>query len=188
MKDVRLVARLVSAESGIKTRDIFTGRMTDWTGFAEGVAKIESLPLYISDIHGMTTSQMRADVARMKAQYGIKLIVLDYLNLLADADGRDDNVNTSLKSRRFRAICREFDCHGLTIQSLTKQGMDEMSMSLSGVRGPADVTYDADNIFGMVKHDSDPLQRKLLPLKLRDGDEARKPIALVKNATLPMIG
>lgn len=185
----RLFARLVSAESGVPTRAMNTGFMEGhWDKFNKGLESLEDLPIYISDVSGMTTASLRSDVARMKALHGVDLIVLDYLNLLLDSDGSNDTENTALKSRRFRAICREFDVAGITIQSMTKEGMDTLIPKLTGISGPASIAFDADVIFLMTKHPEEKNVARLLPAKLRDGDVARKPIDLAWVKGLPKFG
>lgn len=185
----RLFARLISAESGVPTRAMNTGFMDDhWDSFTKGYDSLATLPIYISDVSGMTTSSLRSDVARMKARHGVDLIVLDYLNLLLDRDGVNDTENTALKSRRFRAICREFDVAGITIQSMTKEGMNTLIPKLTGISGPASIAFDADVIFMMTKHPDEKNVARLLPAKLRDGDIARMPVDLVWVKGLPKLG
>ena len=196
MNASRLLGRLVSAVTGVPTRKMYQGKLNgDLSKVMTAIGNLENLPIYISDVSGMTTSTLRADVHRIKVLHGIDVAVLDYINLLLDSDGANRNENTANKARRWQAICKDMDIHGLTVQSMNKEGMRAAVPDMAGMSGPADVSFDADNIFFMVKPPTDvtPVEDsgeviKLLPSKLRDGDMGKKPIDLVKLKGLPKFG
>jgi len=182
----RLLTRIVSAMTKIPTRTMMAGKLNgQWGDFTKAVEKLETLPLFISDIPIMDTSTLRADVARLKATKNIEVAVLDYLDCLTDNDGANDTENTKLKSLRWQATCREFNIHGLTVQSVTKEGMDTIVPKLSSVAGPAKLAFVADSIFLMVRDEGDQGTVSLLPAKLRDGDMGRAPITLFKHTAIP---
>jgi len=185
-KEPRLIARLVQMLTGVPVRRMMTGRMedTDWPKFTHGIEILEKLPLYISDNPVMSTMQIRADIARLKATKDIYACGLDYMNLLADSDGGDGNTDTANKARRFRTICREFDLAGLTVQSVNKEGMKAIVPHLADMSGPASVGFDADNVFFLVENpDKTTAQNKvynLVPAKGRDNDTGFSSIYLSK--------
>lgn len=177
----RLIGRLVSMITGVPIRDMKTGRMENhWENFNKGIEIIESLPMYICDNPVMNTSQIRADVARIKATHGVELVGLDYLNLLTDKDSGEKNDDTTAKAVRFRQICREFKVSGISVQSITKEGMKSVIPSLADMSGPAEVGFTADNVFFLVGDQGDETKFNLLPAKMRDSDSGRKPIELIK--------
>jgi len=177
----RLIARLVSMLVGVPVRAMMSGRMDDhWEKFNEGIAELDRLNLFVLDNPVLDTMAVRADVARLKAQYGIEWIALDYLNLLTDKDGDNSNENTASKATRFRQICREFDVGGITIQSETKEGMKSLVPHLADMAGPAEVAFSADNVFFLVQDPEIYSDFKLLPAKQRDGDKGNAPIPLKK--------
>lgn len=177
----RLIARLMSMMVGVPVRAMMSGRMDDhWPSFTDGIAKLEAMNLYVSDNPIMDSMAVRADVARMKAQYGIEWVALDYLNLLTDKDGGTGNENTTNKATRFRQICREFDVAGVTIQSVNKEGMKAVVPHLADMSGPAEVAFSADNVFFLVQDPEIQQDFKLLPAKQRDGDKGNAPIPLIK--------
>ena len=179
----RLTKRLLTMLVDVPTRAMASGHMDDhWPSFTYGIELLESLPLYISDNPVNTTMEIRADVARMKSRYNVEFVALDYLNLLADNDEDNRNENTISKAIRFRQICREFDVAGISIQSMTKEGMKAVIPQLADMSGPAEVAYSADNVFFMVR-DQDlakPMFYKLLPAKQRDGDMGNRAIDLMQ--------
>lgn len=175
----RVLMRLMSAESNIPTRAMNTGRMDDyWGAFYRTAEAFEKLGIYISDVYGMKTSEVRADVSRLVNQHNIKLIVVDYLNKLLDRDGGDDIANTKLKAERIQAICREFQVGGILIQSMNKDGMRGSVPTMADMSGPGAVAHEGDNVFLMGEDAGDSSLVKLYPAKMRDGDMGHAPITL----------
>lgn len=175
----RLLGRIVQMLTSVEVRAMKTGKMDNhWENFNRGIEILEGLSIYICDNPVMNTSQVRADVARIKARHGLDLVGLDYLNLLTDADGDDKNDNATNKAVRFRQICREFKVAGLSIQSVTKEGMKSLIPTLADMSGPAEIAFSADNVFFMVQDEAKKTDYTLLPAKLRDGDLGRVPVQL----------
>lgn len=178
-----------AAECGITTTEIHSGRIPaeKWNKMLQVLEQFEypHSKMVINDTPGITTSQLRANVARLSRQMDIGLLVVDYVNLLSDHDTRDENENTALKLRRLRDIAREFNVALLTIQSMTKEGMDESTPKLNSMRGPADLQFDADTVFFLVQ---DKKMRKIVhltPAKLRHGNGERTPFDLMWDPVLP---
>ena len=145
-----------AAECGITTSEIHSGRIPP-EKWEKMVAVLEAFEyprsrMVINDTPGITAAQLRANIARLSRQMDIGLLVVDYVNLLTDHDTRDENENTALKLRRLRDIAREFNLALLTIQSMTKEGMDDSTApKLNSMRGPADLQFDADTVFFLVQ-------------------------------------
>ncbi len=179
-----------AAECGITTGEIHSGRIpaSKWEKMVEVLENFEypRSKMVINDTPGITTSQLRANIARLSRQMDIGLLVVDYVNLLTDHDTRDENENTALKLRRLRDIAREFNLALLTIQSMTKEGMDDSTApKLNSMRGPADLQFDADTVFFLVQ---DKKLRKIVhltPAKLRHGNGERTPFDLMWDPQLP---
>ena len=171
MDKQNLIMRFVTLLGGPSRRQVMRGRMTDEqkTAFNGAIETLDRLPLYISDAPTMTTAQIGADIARLQATRDIELVGLDYLNLLGDADGKDNNENTVLRSRRFRQVCRERRVAGISVQSLNKTGMAADEPQLADMSGPAGVAYDADAVFTLTKS-ADGVDGKLIPSKVRYGE------------------
>jgi len=131
---------------------------------------------------------VRADVARIKNAFGVELVGLDYLNLLTDKDNDDRNGNVIDKAVRFRSLCREFIVAGVSVQSITKEGMKSLLPVLADMSGPAEVGFTADNVFFLVQDQDTQQDFSLLPAKLRDGDSGKKPIRIIKPAGKLMFG
>ena len=178
----RLLSRLIMMLTGVPYRAMMSGRMEDhWKDFYSAIEKLDLMnKLFVSDNPVMSSMDVRADVARLKANYQIDYVALDYLNLLTDSDGDSKNDNTTNKAVRFRQTCREFDVVGLTVQSVNKEGMKSVIPSLADMSGPAEVAFTADTVFFLVKDPDKPMMYKLLPAKQRDGDMGSGAIDLIQ--------
>ena len=188
MRAERLMKRIISAETGVPTRAMNTGHMEEhWDKFYKGVDDSETLKLYISDIYGMTTSDLRAEVSRLKALYNIKVIVVDYLNLLTDTGGEKEHITTAIKAKRMQSVCREMNVAGIIIQSMVKEGWGEKVPTLSRMAGSSDVGHTGDMVFLLAKDPDQSNIVKLLPAKLRDGDMGTKAINLTWIKGLPKL-
>lgn len=84
MSKSEIVMRLLSAESGVKFESMRSGRMTDddWTRLARRMGDISESPLYIDDSPNLTMMEIRAKARRLKQKAGVRLIVIDYLQLM----------------------------------------------------------------------------------------------------------
>lgn len=181
MKRKQVARRLVSGYSGIRTRSMKTGKIAEeeLPVFTNAIEYFSSLPVHIDDSQGWTTTSLRADLARLKAQFGIKWFVLDYLFLLNDG-GDDEIERTQAASKGLKRATNELDLAGIAIHSLNKTGMntgrnaetggDGLPMGLGDMRGSAQVAYDTDLACFLTKYNPDALPelKDVVPQNMRD--------------------
>jgi len=174
--------RMITLLGGPTVREMMRGRIPEdkKAAYINAIGTLDTLPLYISDNPTMTTLQIGADLARLQATRSIDMVCLDYLDLLKDSEGDTDNERSKMRSRRFRQVCRERKIAGLSVQSLTKAGIAADEPDVSDVSGPAGVLFDADNIFLLTKDKKDIRNGKLIPAKMRYGENVGT-INLVRN-------
>ncbi|MCX6464904.1 MAG: AAA family ATPase, partial [Pseudonocardiales bacterium] len=84
MSKSEIVMRLLSAEARIRLQDMRAGRMSDddWTRMARRMSEISEAPLFIDDSPNLTLMEIRAKARRLKQRHDLKLIILDYLQLM----------------------------------------------------------------------------------------------------------
>lgn len=206
-----LINRWVGMLAGLSEDQLSSGTFPEskWPEITYAIEVLESLPIYINDMPGMTTTEIKADVARMQTENGLDAVCVDYLELLGDK-AESANEATAKKSRSFREICRERDLAGVVIQSMTKEGIGAATGGISsqsvqgvsgkksfvsaqsaiiGVRGPADVGHDADTIFMLVTDPEDSTGKTIaaLPVKKRHGNGSKKPIRFQWHSLAPML-
>ena len=99
MSKSEIVMRLLSAEAKIKLADMRSGRMSDddWTRLARRMSEISEAPLYIDDSPNLTMMEIRAKARRLHQKAGLRLVVIDYMQLMSRAR------SSSRVSRRCRS-------------------------------------------------------------------------------------
>ncbi len=179
--------KFFASECGITTKELKSGFVPGekWEAMLQLLTQYESEKnLVINDTPGLTTAQLRANLARVSRQREIALLVVDYVNLLADHDSRDDYENAALKLRRLRDIAREFKVALLTIQSMNKEGMKNPIPDLADISGRADIAFDADTVFFM-RNTGENKRVQMFPGKLRHGDGNKEGFHLRWDEQLP---
>ena len=152
MPGTQVVRRRASFDAKLPARDLKTGRI-DNSGFEALLAvvqKYDDLPLYMSDSVQWTTASLRADLARLKVQFGIEWFVLDYAYLLQDGRGLSENDRTGMISGYMKAICRSLNLAGIVIHSLNKSGMGAAVPDGEHLRGSGQQFYDTDLLLFLV--------------------------------------
>jgi replicative DNA helicase len=155
----QVARRALSAQAQIETRRLKNGQIEDgdWPRLTNIVEQMSGYPIYLSDEANLTTTALRADLARLKARHGVQWFVLDYLYLMSDGDGKlQDTERTALLSRRIKSICQELNLAGITVNSVTKDGMDTGKASKKSVRGSGEVVHAADVIGNLLPHQPEP--------------------------------
>ncbi len=84
MSRTEIVMRMLSAEAKIRLADMRGGRMTDddWTRLARRMSEVSEAPLFVDDSPNMTMMEIRAKARRIKQRNDLKLIVVDYMQLM----------------------------------------------------------------------------------------------------------
>ncbi len=190
MRSEMLMRRIISAQGQFPTQSLKTGELGDdgWAKFIQACEVVTELPVYISDASSMTISQLRADVARLKSQHDIKVIVVDYLYLLSGLEGMDMIPRTEELSAGIVRIAKEFQVAAITVNSVTKEYMGKgKAPSQGGIRGSGQLAHDADLISFLVKRDDDydPGIYDLMFVKSRDNDIAGGQVSLRKTDGYP---
>jgi replicative DNA helicase len=79
-----LITRLISSETGLSSEKLRTGKLEkhEWEQLSIKVKNLEKAPLYIDDTPSLSIFDLRAKARRLASQHGIKMIVVDYLQLM----------------------------------------------------------------------------------------------------------
>lgn len=201
MPGIQVARRLASGRAEIPTRQLKTGWINGREpDFTQAVDDLSGLNIYMTDGAGWTTTSMRAELARLKAQHGVQWFILDYLYLLNDT-GKDEIERTTVISQGLKRTCRELNMAGMAIHSMVKSGMGNGGApGQQSLRGSGQVIYDADTIAYLVKWTSelDPYYipnikdrenlRMLIFAKGREIEEKNAAVRLIQKAGLPRFG
>jgi len=152
MSAEQLVLRMLSSESHIPHQKIRNAMITsdEWMELTNTAARLAEAQVYIDDSASMTIMELRAKARRLKAKHDIKLLVIDYLQLL-NGGGRFENrtQEISMISRSLKALAKELNIPVLALSQLSRSlesRMDKRPM-LSDLRESGAIEQDGDVIF-----------------------------------------
>nr|WP_090346627.1 replicative DNA helicase [Mycolicibacterium malmesburyense]CRL79232.1 replicative DNA helicase DnaB [Mycolicibacterium malmesburyense] len=123
MSKSEIVMRLLSAEAKIKLADMRSGRMSDddWTRLARRMSEISEAPLFIDDSPNLTMMEIRAKARRLSQKAGLRLIVVDYMQLMTSGkkyESRQQEVSDF--SRSLKLMAKELDVPVVAISQLNR--------------------------------------------------------------------
>ena len=162
MSKSEIVMRLLSAEAKIKLADMRAGRMTDddWTRLARRMSEISEAPLYIDDSPNLTMMEIRAKARRLSQKADLRLIVIDYLQLMTSGkrvESRQQEVSEF--SRQLKLLAKELEVPVVAMSQLNRgpeQRTDKKPM-LADLRESGAIEQDADMV--VLLHRPDAFQR-----------------------------
>jgi replicative DNA helicase len=159
MSKSEIVMRLLSAEAKIKLADMRSGRMNDedWTRLARRMSEISEAPLYIDDSPNLTMMEIRAKARRLKQRADLKLVVVDYLQLMTSGKKHESRqVEVSEFSRQLKLLAKEIEVPVVAIAQLNRgpeQRTDKKPM-LSDLRESGSLEQDADMVILLNRPDA----------------------------------
>ena len=123
MSKSEIVMRLLSAEAKIKLSDMRSGRMSDddWTRLARRMSEISEAPLFIDDSPNLTMMEIRAKARRLHQKAGLRLIVVDYMQLMTSGkkfESRQQEVSEF--SRSLKLMAKELEVPVVAISQLNR--------------------------------------------------------------------
>ncbi|WP_280395691.1 replicative DNA helicase [Nocardia brasiliensis] len=123
MSRTEIVMRLLSAEAKIKLGDMRAGRMSDddWTKLARRMSEISEAPLFVDDSPNLTMMEIRAKARRLKQRHDLKLVVVDYLQLMTSGkkvESRQQEVSDF--SRNLKLLAKELEVPVVAISQLNR--------------------------------------------------------------------
>jgi replicative DNA helicase len=162
MSKSEIVMRLLSAEAKIKLADMRSGRMSDddWTRLARRMSEISEAPLYIDDSPNLTMMEIRAKARRLSQKSDLKLIVIDYMQLMSSGkkfESRQQEVSEF--SRNIKLLAKELSVPVVAISQLNRgpeQRTDKKPM-ISDLRESGSLEQDADMV--ILLHRPDAFER-----------------------------
>ncbi len=162
MSKSEIVMRLLSAEAKIKLADMRSGRMSDddWTRLARRMSEISEAPLYIDDSPNLMMMEIRAKARRLKQKHDLRLIVIDYLQLMTSGkkvESRQQEVSEF--SRQLKLLAKELEVPVVAMSQLNRgpeQRTDKKPM-LSDLRESGAIEQDSDVV--ILLHRPDAFER-----------------------------
>ena len=151
MSSVQLMMRLIIAETGLSGNDVKSGRLTpeQWRHLESATKPLGSAPLFIDDTPALSVFEFRSKARRLKIHNDIKIIIIDYLQLMTgnqDTKGNREQ-EVAFISRTLKAIAKELNVPVIALSQLsraTEMRGGSKRPQLSDLRESGAIEQDAD--------------------------------------------
>jgi len=159
MGKTEITMRLLSAEAKVPLQHMRKGTMReeDWTRLAKTMGAVSEAPLFIDDSPNMTLMEIRAKCRRLKQQHGLKLVVIDYLQLMTSGkkvESRQQEVSEF--SRALKLLAKELEVPVIAISQLNRgpEQRTDKRPAMSDLRESGAIEQDADMIILLHREDA----------------------------------
>lgn len=157
MSKEQLVNRMLCAEANIDAQRMRVGEMRDedWANLWSACERMSKTKIYIDDTAGITVMDMRSRARRLKAEQGLDLIVVDYLQLMQGNSKGDRQQEVSDISRSLKALARELDVPVIALSQLSRsvEARQVKRPMLSDLRESGSLEQDADMVAFLYRED-----------------------------------
>lgn len=155
MSATQLMLRLISAEAEIDSNKLRKGKLEnhEWVQLHQKIKKLSNAPIYIDDTPALSILEMRAKCRRLKAQFDIGLVIIDYLQLMTADSGGGAKGNREQEiaaiSRAMKNLAKEINVPVIALSQLSRavetRGGDKRPQ-LSDLRESGSIEQDADMV------------------------------------------
>ena len=158
MSSQQLVDRMLSAESKVNAWNLRTGRLSsdrEFSQLRDSLDKLAKAKIFIDDQPGNTIVRMKALARRLKAEKGLDLVVVDYLQLMTTSKNYDSMVNQVTEiSRSLKALAKELNVPVLALSQLSRAIESRGGKPrLSDLRDSGSIEQDADVVIFIHRED-----------------------------------
>ncbi len=152
MSSEQLVLRMLSAESQISHQKIRNAMVSseEWMELTNTAARLAEAKIFIDDSPSLTILELRAKARKLKAQYNVQLLVIDYLQLISSPKFHENRTQEiSAISRGLKSLAKELDIPVLALSQLSRSLENRMDKRplLSDLRESGAIEQDGDVIF-----------------------------------------
>lgn len=158
MSSQQLVDRMLSAESRVNAWHLRTGRLSsdrEFSQLRDSLDKLAKAKIFIDDMPGNSIVRMKALARRLKAEKGLDLVVVDYLQLMTTSKNYDSMVNQVTEiSRSLKSLAKELDVPVLALSQLSRAVESRGGKPrLSDLRDSGSIEQDADVVMFIHRED-----------------------------------
>ena len=163
MASQQLVVRLLCALARIDGHKLRSGYLSkeDWKRVAGGMSKLSQALIYLDDSAGLSIIEMRSKARRLKAEKGLDLLIVDYLQLMGGSSGsrgRYENRQQEISaiSRSLKGLAKELDVPVIALSQLSRapeQRRGDHRPQLSDLRESGSIEQDADVVLFIYRED-----------------------------------
>jgi replicative DNA helicase len=194
MSKEQLVIRMLCADARVDSHRLKTGNLQekDWARLAKAYADLSTSKIYIDDSAMITPLEIRAKCRRLKAEQGLSLVIVDYLQLVTGA-GRTENRQQEISgiSRSMKGLAKELDIPVIALSQLSRapEARSDKRPELSDLRESGSLEQDADIVMMIFREDEyKPTEEnrgiaEILIKKQRNGPTGSVKLAFIKEFT-----
>ena len=160
MSKEQLVNRMLAMESNVDSQKLRTGTLSDsdWDAVVEGIGVIGNSKLIIDDTPGISIMELRSKCRKMKLEYGLSVVIIDYLQLMSGSGkGGGDNRQEEISeiSRSLKALARELSAPVIALSQLSRacETRQDHRPMLSDLRESGAIEQDADVVMFLYRDD-----------------------------------
>lgn len=187
MSKEQLVQRLLCSEARVDSHRVRTGHLqsSDWDRIVQAAGRLADAPLYIDDTANLSVLEARAKARRIRAEHGLELVVVDYLQLMqgrSRAENRQQEISEI--SRSLKALAKELEVPVVALSQLSRavevRG-ESATPRLSDLRESGALEQDADVIMFLHRpgvYRDDPVEENLTELRI--GKQRNGPLGTVQ--------
>ncbi len=159
MSKEQLVNRMLAMESNVDSQKLRTGSLTDmdWDAIVEGIGVIGNSKMIIDDTPGISITELRSKCRKMKLEYGLSMVIIDYLQLMSGSGKSGDNRQQEISeiSRSLKALAREMNAPVIALSQLSRacETRQDHRPMLSDLRESGAIEQDADVVMFLYRDD-----------------------------------
>ncbi|WP_329105845.1 replicative DNA helicase [Micromonospora sp. NBC_01699] len=158
MSKVEIVMRLLSAEARVPLHVLRSGQLSDddWTKLARCMGEISEAPLFVDDTPNMNLMEIRAKARRLKQRHDLKMIVVDYLQLMSSPKKTESRQQEVAElSRGLKLLAKEVECPVIAVSQLNRgpEQRTDKRPQLSDLRESGSIEQDADVVILLHRDD-----------------------------------
>jgi replicative DNA helicase len=195
MSAPQLVQRMLCSEAKVDSQAVRTGYLSssDWARLTSAAGRLSEARIYIDDSPGLTVLEARAKARRMKAEHGLDLLVIDYLQLMRGRSGIENRQQEiSEISRSLKALAKELNIPVVALSQLSRaveaRSQRDFRPQLSDLRESGALEQDSDLILflyrqSVYKEELPPDEANIAEVII--GKQRNGPIGTVKVVFLP---
>lgn len=167
MSKEQVIDRIIAAEAGVPLWKLRTGRLTAETEFEliqQALDRLSRIPIYIDDTPGLNIMQIRSIARRLQAEHGLKMLVIDYVQLIQPFSNSDNMVQQFTEiSHGIKGLARELNIPVLALSQLNRSvdSREGQVPRISDLRETGSWEQDADVVMLIYRKDKNRLEPAL---------------------------
>jgi replicative DNA helicase len=174
MSSEQLVQRLISQETGIDSQRLRTGKLTEeeWPLFTHAIEVMSDTRMYLDDTPALTPLQLRTKCRRLHLEFGLDLVLVDYLQLMSAGVRSENRVQeVSYISRNLKVLARELNVPVIAAAQLSRavEQRADKEPQLSDLRESGSLEQDADIVMFIHRpemYEKDTMKQNIAQIKV----------------------